>query len=610
LSGPPRIGDYALVGDCRSAALVASNGAVDWLCLPNMPDRALLGGILDPARGGHLRVAPADRCTVRRRYLPRTNVLETTFTTASGAMVLTDCMPVLAGSPLAPGLHPQRELLRRVVVTRGEVDCVVDFAPRSDYGRAYVPVQRRGNLGFGTRHGSAGLMLASTLPLALDADGCRVHGRVRLAAGARHFVSLTYARGAPLTFYPLADEGDARIEATAAWWRRWCARCRYDGPYRAAVERSLLTLKLLTYGLSGAVLAAPTTALPEWIGGPRNWDYRYCWLRDAAFVVRAFDDLGYSEEAQDFLRWLLHATRLTWPRLAVMYDVYGRRPPRERELAHLAGYRGSRPVRVGNGAAGQRQLDVYGEVVLASFEHVQRGGRLEAADARHLAGLARSVCALWEQPDQGIWELRGAPRHHVHSKVMCWVALDRLVRLHDEGVLRGHPGPLRAVCDRIAHAVRTRGLDPAGGGGYAGAFGDAHPDAALLLLPRLGFEPPDSPHMRATFARIEAELTDGALVYRYPPGSDGLPGPEGAFGVCSFWAVDYLARRGDLAAARERFERLLRYANDVGLYGEQIHPDDGSALGNFPQAFTHVGLINAALALGAGEAHEPASHGA
>ena len=596
----PPIGDYALIGDCRSAALVSREGSIDWMCLPNMPDPALFALVLDSERGGCFYVRPAGGYRVRRRYLPQTNVLETTFTTGAGELVVTDCMPILSESALEGGLNPQRELLRRLEVRGGSVEVEVLFAPRPHFGRRSPALRRRGALGFGCRHGGHALLLHTTLELHLDEGRQCVHGRRVLAPGERHYLSLVYASDGPLGLYPLAAEADRRIAATVRWWALWCSHFSYQGPWREPVLRSALTLKLLAFALSGAVLAAPTTSLPEHIGGERNWDYRYCWLRDASLVLRAFHDLGYPGEGEAFLQWLLHSTRLTWPRLQVMYDVYGETELHERELPELGGYRGSRPVRVGNGAEHQLQLDIYGSVVLAAFDYARRGGRLGRAESRRLHGLARTVCELWQQPDSGIWEIRGEQRHHVYSKVMCWVALDRLLRLHEAGVLRGDGGPMRHTRDRIAAAVREHGLEAGGGGGYVGCFGGEHMDAALLLLARSGFEDPRSPRMRRTFERIDAELSDGPLIWRYPVGSDGFGDPEGAFGVCSFWGVEYLARCGRLDAAASRFEALLGYANDVGLYGEQIDPASGAALGNFPQAFTHVGLINAALMLEAG----------
>ncbi|MDQ3862208.1 MAG: glycoside hydrolase family 15 protein [Actinomycetota bacterium] len=366
----------------------------------------------------------------------------------------------------------------------------------------------------------------------------------------------------------------------------------------------------MTYAPSGALVAAPTTSLPEALGGVRNWDYRYCWLRDASFTLRALFTLGYREEAEAFNGWVLHATRLTWPELQVLYDVFGEAKLPERELGHLEGYAGSRPVRIGNDAQGQFQLDVYGEVVDAAAQFANRGGRFDRDTSRMLDGLGRTVCRRWREPDEGIWEGRSGRFHNTHSKVLCWVALDRLIEMHEAEYLEVSVGLFRKERDEIQKEIETHGYNERIGS-YTRTFAGEEMDASLLALPMYGYVEGTNSRMRSTCARVQEKLARDGLIYRYETDTDdGLPPGEGAFGICSFWAVECTARGGDVGGATRTFEQLLAYANDVGLFAEEIDPDSGAALGNFPQAFTHIGLINAALTLGEYQAgNAPASSG-
>jgi GH15 family glucan-1,4-alpha-glucosidase len=592
----PAIADYALIGDCRSAALVSRHGSIDWLCWPRFDSPSLFGALLDAEKGGHFSVQPQGAFTATRRYLDDTNVLETTFHCRGGTVRLVDFMPVTSELDKRERLWPAHQILRIVECLEGEVGIQVHCAPRPQHASVVPRLRDRGPLGFYFEHRGRALILRSEIPLALSADADAATARCVLRQGERRRLSVVYSDGEPAFIPPLGDEAEYRLEATCRWWQDWAARCRYHGPYRQAVLRSALTLKLMCYAPSGAVVAAPTTSLPEWIGGVRNWDYRYCWLRDTSLTLRALSDLGYWDEAEAFMGWLLHATRMTWPELRILYDVHGEPRLPERTLDHLSGFRQSRPVRVGNDAQHQLQLDVYGEVIDAAWQFVRRGGRLDRTAARMLATFGETVCRRWREPDEGIWEVRSGRQHHTYSKAMCWVALDRLLRLHQAGHIRGRTDRLRAACSEIRDEIERRGWN-AQLGSYVSVFDGREVDASLLLLIRYGYVAPGSPRAVGTCHRIHEQLGRNGLLYRYRDGDDGLPPGEGAFGICSFWAVDCQALRGDVAAAAAAFERLLGCGNDLGLYAEEINPHSGELLGNFPQAFTHVGLIDAALTI-------------
>ncbi len=596
----PAISDYAIIGDCRSAALISRNGSLDWLCWPRFDSPSLFGALLDQAKGGRFAVRPVHPFSAERRYVPDTNILETTFRTSSGTLRLTDLMPVCSETDKRRELWPQHQILRAVECLAGEVEVELVCDPRPDYARTTPRLRDRGPLGVHYEHRDTVLVLRSDLPLALSADGGGVRGRAVLRAGERRHVSLVFSQGEPAVIPPLGAPAERKIRMSAEWWKQWAGRCTYAGPHRAAVVRSALTLKLMAYAPSGAVVAAPTTSLPEQPGGTRNWDYRYCWLRDASLTLQALFDLGYPAEGEAFLGWLIHTTRISWPELKILYDVYGRTDLKERQLDRLAGFGGARPVRVGNAAEGQLQLDVYGEVLDAVYQFVQRGGGLDRATARMLIGFGDTVCRRWREPDDGIWEVRAARRQHTYSKAMCWVALDRLLRLHAAGLLHAPAARLARERDAIGEEIERHGFD-AGLQSYVSVLGGDTLDAALLQLGRYGYADPASPRMRGTLAAVHARLGRNGLLYRYRE-DDGLAPGEGAFGICSFWAVTAQALGGDRRGAAEAFERLLGYANDVGLFAEEIDPATGAALGNFPQAFTHVGLIDAALTLAPGAA--------
>ncbi|MFL5461570.1 MAG: glycoside hydrolase family 15 protein [Gemmatimonadales bacterium] len=597
------IGDYAAIGDGRSLALVGRDVSIDWLCWPRFDSPSLFGRMLDPS-AGHWRIAPVAPFRTERRYIEDTNVLQTRFITEAGTVVLIDLMPVCSEKEKEDLLLPEREVLRLIECEQGEVEIEWSFEPRPGYGLRTPAVRQAGQLGLRAETGAGLVNLRTDLPLEFSSGGI-AGGRARLSSGTTAHSSLTFAAEGPAVLPPLGERSHAALSRTVQWWQRWASTARYDGPCREAVIRSVLALKLMVFSPSGAVIAAPTTSLPERIGGPFNWDYRFCWLRDASLTVRALTGLGYMDEAHAFVNWLLHATRLTRPELRVLYDVYGNMPLDERTLDRLAGYRGSRPVRIGNLAVEQRQLDVYGEVIDAVTHFVQVGGSLDRETQRVLRGWGEYICRHWDEPDEGIWEPRTGRANHTHSRVLSWVALDRLLQLHAKDHVRWAPrAKFEDNREAIRRQVETRAWNPSLKSYVAEAEGD-RVDATLLLLAWYGFESATSERMRQTYQRIRERLGAGdGLLYRYQrikePEKEGDPvSPgEGAFGICSFWAVEYLALGGgSVDEARQLFERLCGYANDVGLFAEEIDPATGAALGNFPQAFTHVGLINAAISL-------------
>jgi GH15 family glucan-1,4-alpha-glucosidase len=591
-----RISDYALLGDCHSAALVGRNGSIDWACFPRFDSPALFCRILDARRGGSFGVAPEGPFHSTRRYLEDTNVLVTTFTTASGVLELTDCMPVR----VEPG-HPSRAstphaLLRRLRCLRGEVSARVVIAPRFEYG-AFIPRIRLTSPRTVEMVGGAdALWVTATRPLVAVTDAVRT--RWHLRAGEEAWVEAAWTPSLVERSPQQAPDLQAlrqRLERTVAFWRGWLACCAYEGEHAREVRRSALVLKALTYAPSGAVLAAPTTSLPEEPGGERNWDYRFTWLRDASLTLIALMVLGYQEEALAFRHWLQRTGAGRPEDLQILYDLRGHRLVPEVELPHLEGHRGSRPVRIGNGAVKQLQLDVFGEMMEASWLYAKAGGEIAESTWDFLRRLVQGVVERWRQPDQGLWEVRTAPRHFVHSKLLCWVALDRALRV----------ARARRLAAPVGHWARERELlrqcllgEAARNGWLPQALGSQEADASVLQAPALGLLRADHPLVQRTVEVVREQLGQRGLLLRYRA-PDGLRSGEGAFLLCSFWLHDVLAHAGRHREAEELMRHLLGLANDVGLFAEQAVPGTGEALGNFPQAFTHMALVSSCAQLSA-----------
>jgi len=567
---------------------VARDGSIDWLCLPDLDSASVFGALIDSERGGRFVLEPELPFQASRRYLPGTNVLETTFSTSAGRVRLTDAMTLPAGE-----LSPYRELVRRVEGLAGMVPLHWRVEPRFGYGTGKTRIERRAGAPVALG-GRDALALCSWEAGEPTHDAQAITGRFSVGQGGSSLLALSGAHQEPLVL-PTRADAEVRLHATVRSWREWAQAREYSGPWREAVIRSALVLKLLVYAPSGAIAAAPTTSLPEEIGGERNWDYRFSWPRDAAFTLQALLALGCAPEARAFFSWILHASRLTHPRLQVLYRLDGRAEADEQSLP-LAGYRGSRPVRVGNGAADQMQLDVYGELLQAASHFASSTGGLDRDHGRRLAEIADFVCASWEQPDAGIWEARGEPAHFIQSKMMCGVALARACELAERGFLPSkHNEQWLGERERIREFVETRGYSESKQS-YVRSAGEEEIDASLLLAVLAGYDEPRTPRLLATIDAIRRELGRGPLIHRYF-GADGLDGEDGAFLACSFWLAEAYARQGRLDEATTLMEELVLLANDVGLFAEEIDPATGEFLGNFPQGLSHLALINAAVAI-------------
>jgi alpha,alpha-trehalase len=592
------IANYGLLADCNSAALVDRDGSIDWLCLPRYDSDAVFARILD-RDGGHWSIRPAGSFASERRYLPGTLVVETTFSTDSGAVRLLDAMAFAEGQRGHDlGHDAPHEVLRTVECVSGEVELVMELAPRPEYGliRPLVRLEEGGARTFG----SGRVAVRSDVPL--EVEDATMRASFTVSEGERLGFSLRWApperRQAPAPTAPARVA--ERIEDTAEAWRSWEAEHDiYEGPHRELVRHSARVLKGLTYRPTGAIVAAPTTSLPETVGGERNWDYRFSWIRDSSLTIEALYIGACSDEAEEFVSFMTSSAggRAGEGSLQIMYGIGGEHDLSERELPHLRGWRDSKPVRVGNGAWDQVQLDVYGELLNSLWLYREKLGELHPEIRAFVADLADTAARRWRETDQGMWEMRGEPRHHLSSKVLCWVALDRAVKLADHLGEYAKTAEWEAARDEIRDAVLGRGWSETKQA-YAQSFDADELDAAQLLMPILGFLPATDERMKSTIDAIADELTEDGLVLRYKNeegvNADGLSGEEGTFTICSFWLVAALAQAGEVDRAQELFDQLAGYANDLGLLAEEIDTVQNEQLGNFPQAFSHIGLIKAA----------------
>jgi GH15 family glucan-1,4-alpha-glucosidase len=580
------IEDYAMIGDCHTAALVAKNGSIDWLCVPHFDSGACFAALLGGAENGHWSISPTEPVrSIRRRYREGTLILETEFETESGAVTLIDCMPLR---------HETPHILREVVGKRGKLPLDLELVIRFDYG-SVVPWVRRRPRGITAIAGPDMLALRTAVPL--RGENFKTLSNFTVAEGERITFDLTWHPSHSRE--PSDLDVDHAIQETEKWWRNWSDRCTYHGEWREAVLRSLLTLKALTFQPTGGIAAAPTTSLPEWPGGSRNWDYRFCWVRDASLTLHSLLDAGYHDEAKQWREWLLRAVAGSPSELNIVYGLHGERRLTELELPWLSGYANSAPVRTGNAAYNQFQLDIFGEIANTLFHCRDAGFDPPKDEDDHISqALLGFLETGWEKPDDGIWEVRGPRRHFVHSKVMAWVAVDRAIKSAERGWFPGDITRLNKIRGAIHEQVCREGFDSELNS-FVQFYGSKHLDASLLMMPLFGFLPPEDPRLIGTVRAIETGLMENGFVGRYTqdPTVDGMPHGEGKFLACSFWLADNYVLQKRHADAVRLFERLLEIRNDVGLLAEEYDPVGKRLLGNFPQAFSHVGLVNTAFTL-------------
>ena len=583
------IGDYSVIGDCRSLALVGADGSIDWCCLPRFDSPSVFGRLLDAKKGGFWQVAPVGEFSTRQEYVDKSNILRTVFQTPDGLALLVDFMPADEHDIMRharPHRHPR--IIRMITGLSGRVRMRQRINLRPDYARSPDPLTVESNVYHGD-YDKLHFCFSGTIPITGAIQDFSLHPGQTVVFGMASNHAGQCGRD-------LSDIQDSRalFRETQQFWWHWIDQCTYKGPYENIVERSALALKLLTYAPTGAIVAAPTTSLPEWIGAERNWDYRYTWVRDASFTLYALFQLGFRQEAVDFMGWVSNLTIKGG--LKILYTLDGRAPGAETELRHLEGYRKSKPVRIGNGAANQLQLDVFGELMDTVFIWAINGGAVSESLWRELGQIVEFAIARWREPDAGLWEVRGEYLNFTYSKAMCWAAVDRGIRIAEMFKLPADLARWKKARAQIHEAVTSHGFSTRLQA-FTQTFGSDDLDASVLRLVQLGFLRNGDPRLRSTIDAVDAGLSVGPLAFRYraEDTDDGFSSPEGSFLICAFWLADALALVGDLEEAERRFTRLLAFASPSGLLSEEVDPGSGALLGNYPQAFSHLALISAAV---------------
>jgi GH15 family glucan-1,4-alpha-glucosidase len=594
----PDISEYSMIGNCRSAALISRHGSIDWCCLPDFDSPAIFSALLDEDNGGHFSISPIKEYKSGQAYINDTNVVSTVFNTSDGNVEVMDAFVATTDLVKKLSLFPDHEILRIVTCSEGRVQLKMEFAPTIFYGKRKADIQNNKKLGFKFCFKENSYILQSNIDLEeANISENKLVAFFEINKGETIIFSLSSSSQSPAILPEITKSGYDRMMLTIEYWKSWIGQCSYSGVYKEEVKRSILSLKLLAHAPSGAIIAAPTTSLPEEIGGERNWDYRFCWLRDASFTVRVLIKLGFEQEVHAYMNWMTHATQLTRPKLQVVYSVFGNATLREFSLQWLSGFKNSKPVRIGNGAYNQHQLDVYGEVLDAFFSYSQIVNEFDKVNRKFILGLGNMICKLWDQPDNGIWEARSAPAHYTHSRVMAWIGLDRLIKLSAKYKWKDVDiDKYQRVKTALARDIEKLGFNK-DVNSYVSFFKGSNLDASALVFSLVGYCDASSPRMISTVKAISKNLSGNKLIYRYRNLNDGLKGTEGSFGICNFWLVENFAKSGKIDKAVEMFDILLDHAGSNGLMSEQIDPETHELLGNYPQGFSHIGLINAALSI-------------